>query len=600
MSKSSQADFKQSNRPEHISNLRAELTSTANMTANAFTDTRAEVTTQSAQIQMMQANTTMANNTGLPDDLKSGMESLSGMNLDHVRVHYNSSKPAAVQANAYAQGADIHLGTGQEKHLPHELGHVVQQMQGRVKPTTSIDGVAVNDNAGLELEATRMGEQALQRAAKTNNASDNRDAHVSAAPHSHAGIVQCSKIISHDAKKEESPLGALARQLPGINDFFLSPTDASRIMYRNDPDYSVSRDRPKSVKAEIQGARRPVGGRDPNSLTAIIGNLGNEELLIAHGARGQLYEGGHLIGDQLLPTTIDSFTEWNLAPQNADFNAPIYEQIVEAEIAAGSVNTFGQRNKNDAITLTVTLSYQSDNVTVTADDLVTRGVVRQADMDAEVDPMDQTTTNITFPRRVPSKWELKVDLDFSSTDKLPAHKLTDNQKKAYNTNITDAVGPLDYYINSDSLTQDPISKDYYIGGGKSYTLTGIQGEPTAANTTSSRSGKVSMPAAPAPVKQAYLNAQYDLNQEIKDTGNGTLSLAAQKKISDSPAYTKSFANALSDAIWAYCRSKGKIVAFANVAELIHALERTGKIKGTNIGYARKFIDDANLVIKPPV
>jgi len=108
------------------------------------------------------------NKTGLPDNLKSGMEGLSGRSLDHVKVHYNSSKPASVQAHAYAQGSDIHLGNGQEKHLPHELGHVVQQMEGRVQPTTNVAGVAVNDNPGLENEATAMGERALQRMAQTS------------------------------------------------------------------------------------------------------------------------------------------------------------------------------------------------------------------------------------------------------------------------------------------------------------------------------------------------------------------------------------------------------------------------------------------------
>lgn len=101
------------------------------------------------------------NRTGLPDNLKSGMERLSGQSLDHVKVHYNSSKPAAVQAHAYAQGSDIHLASGQEKHLPHELGHVVQQMEGRVKPTTSVGGMAVNDNPSLENEATEMGNRAV-------------------------------------------------------------------------------------------------------------------------------------------------------------------------------------------------------------------------------------------------------------------------------------------------------------------------------------------------------------------------------------------------------------------------------------------------------
>jgi len=104
-----------------------------------------------------------SNKTGLPDSLKSGVENLSGLSLDDVKVHYNSSRPAQLQAHAYAQGTDIHLGPGQEKHLPHEAWHVAQQKQGRVKPTLQMkDGVPVNDDAGLENEADVMGEKALQ------------------------------------------------------------------------------------------------------------------------------------------------------------------------------------------------------------------------------------------------------------------------------------------------------------------------------------------------------------------------------------------------------------------------------------------------------
>nr|WP_217651025.1 DUF4157 domain-containing protein [Fibrobacter sp. UWH4] len=102
------------------------------------------------------------NNTGMPDNLKSGIESLSGFSMDNVRVHYNSSKPATVQALAYTQGTDIHVAPGQEKHLPHEAWHVAQQMAGRVSPTTNINGMPVNDNAALEHEADVMGEKALE------------------------------------------------------------------------------------------------------------------------------------------------------------------------------------------------------------------------------------------------------------------------------------------------------------------------------------------------------------------------------------------------------------------------------------------------------
>ena len=102
------------------------------------------------------------NLTGMPDNLKSGIESLSGYSMDDVRVHYNSDKPATVQALAYTQGTDIHVAPGQEHTLPHEAWHVAQQMAGRVSPTTNINGMPVNDNAGLEHEADVMGEKALE------------------------------------------------------------------------------------------------------------------------------------------------------------------------------------------------------------------------------------------------------------------------------------------------------------------------------------------------------------------------------------------------------------------------------------------------------
>ena len=116
-----------------------------------------------AELQPQLQPTPRANNTGLPDQLKSGIESLSGLSLDHVRVQYNSAQPAQLNALAYAQGSDIHLAPGQERHLPHEAWHVVQQAQGRVRPTMQIkDGVPVNDDVGLEREADVMGSKALK------------------------------------------------------------------------------------------------------------------------------------------------------------------------------------------------------------------------------------------------------------------------------------------------------------------------------------------------------------------------------------------------------------------------------------------------------
>lgn len=103
-----------------------------------------------------------ANRTGLPDSLKDGIEELSGMDMSAVRVRYNSRKPEQVRAHAYTQGHQIEVAPGQERHLPHEAWHVVQQMQGRVRPTMHEGGVAINDSDQLEREADTMGRKAMQ------------------------------------------------------------------------------------------------------------------------------------------------------------------------------------------------------------------------------------------------------------------------------------------------------------------------------------------------------------------------------------------------------------------------------------------------------
>lgn len=115
---------------------------------------------------MKKINLTSAlNSTSSPDSLKAGVESLSGLDLSNVRVHFNSP-PSQLKSLAYAQGNDIHIAPGQEEqHLPHETWHVVQQAQGRVKPTMQMKvKTLVTDDVNLELEADAMGAKATESA----------------------------------------------------------------------------------------------------------------------------------------------------------------------------------------------------------------------------------------------------------------------------------------------------------------------------------------------------------------------------------------------------------------------------------------------------
>ncbi|MGN1188199.1 MAG: DUF4157 domain-containing protein [Lachnospiraceae bacterium] len=71
-------------------------------------------------------------NTDKSIQLQKAHESMSGLSFDDVRIPYSSSEPAKLGTLAYTEGSKVFVGPGQEKHLSHELGHVLPQKQGRV------------------------------------------------------------------------------------------------------------------------------------------------------------------------------------------------------------------------------------------------------------------------------------------------------------------------------------------------------------------------------------------------------------------------------------------------------------------------------------
>lgn len=126
------------------------------MYCNEQVKTKRDDHPSTSQTVSQRAKTPPSHNiTGIPDATKTRFENLSGFAFDDVRVHYNSDKPSQLQALAYTQGNQVYIGPGQEKHLEHELGHVVQQKQGIVQPTTRIGGLPVNDSPALEADADR-------------------------------------------------------------------------------------------------------------------------------------------------------------------------------------------------------------------------------------------------------------------------------------------------------------------------------------------------------------------------------------------------------------------------------------------------------------
>ncbi len=94
------------------------------------------------------------------------MESaFGGHDFSSVKIHADSAEAPKVGAKAFTRGKDIHFAPGQYNPesskglelLGHELTHVVQQDQGRVKPTGNVNGQPLNDDKSLEGEADSLG-----------------------------------------------------------------------------------------------------------------------------------------------------------------------------------------------------------------------------------------------------------------------------------------------------------------------------------------------------------------------------------------------------------------------------------------------------------
>ncbi|MBU1719071.1 MAG: DUF4157 domain-containing protein [Bacteroidetes bacterium] len=182
------------------------------------------------------------NNTGLSDNLKTGIENLSGYSMDDVRVHHNSSKPAELNAHAYTQGTDIHVAPGQEKHLPHEAWHAVQQKEGRVGPTMQMKGnVNINDDAGLEKEADIMGQAALRSVSDSQSVVQ---AKIAANNH----VVQREWIESNDIHMWDTLIDGVTWFAQGPEAMWFIITDEKEIVQGKEEDYKLYQGQKKSYK----------------------------------------------------------------------------------------------------------------------------------------------------------------------------------------------------------------------------------------------------------------------------------------------------------------------------------------------------------------
>lgn len=275
-------------------------------------ETEQEVSTQVTSEPPIQAQVAeTANKTGLPDNLKAGIENLSGYSMNDVKVHYNSAKPSQLQAHAYAQGTDIHLAPGQEKHLPHEAWHVVQQMQGRVKPTMQIEGkVNVNDDAGLEKEADMMGAKASKHLAvesktivqKSQNRTNNPTNPIQCLEIANIASGTDKNTLMHSLREEHNVVNIDTGHMV-ISDAIIKANDPS--VWRIIADELVKEANNQTINIPFPGPKK-LGSQSKNewlaklmSTTPSVGAARLKQLLGAKPGMKGAYELYHLLPDPM-------------------------------------------------------------------------------------------------------------------------------------------------------------------------------------------------------------------------------------------------------------------------------------------------------------
>lgn len=352
-----------------------------------------EAAANSAVIQRKKSN-----ETGLPDGLKTGIESLSGMSLDHVRVVYNSSKPAEVQALAYACGDEIHVAPGQEAHLPEEAWHIVQQMQGKVKATTEVNHSPVNDDRKLEEEAQNMGAKAMALQAEPS-AEPLQQIHSAAAP-----VHQLkSKFTNLDNTSEPTPLASLSKVIKP----YFEKTDLPEIYLLHggkqvSPEaYNGTYKRAKSATATLEDG--PKAGKRDNSVIGPYGHLGwMERSIMGRPNYGNIFDGGHLIERSLMEGA-DADIEGNLAPQEGKtFNQNLMRGWEHIPEEYRHFMSFEYR---------MDLEYTEDTYTRTGKELMEAKVVPDQ-LGKNLDSSEKTNLEqevVTFARWIPYKWSGKLD-----------------------------------------------------------------------------------------------------------------------------------------------------------------------------------------------
>jgi hypothetical protein len=336
---------------------------------------------------------------GLPEPLVGGIQALSGLDLSDVRVVRRSEKPPSLGALACASDRRIDLAAGEERHLPHEAWHVVQQRQGRVARTSYVGRTPINDDPALEREADLMGVRAA-RAERSTPVVARRRRHTRTSPTQLKSTIATAPVQAN----APTPVRSLSN---AFRPYFAAARRAELYTFEGlglvDPStYAGSWDRAGTATARIDPNSSADGSDRDNAVIGPYGHFGAMERAIFGRQRlGNTYDGGHLVEHTLMEAK-DADVHGNIAPQeNRNFNQGLmrgWEAVAESLMGAKIWFDY-----------TVSVKYSQPSYVRTGQELLAAGVL--PDLAKWLTPTDWSNLlaqAVTFSRWVPYRWEGEV------------------------------------------------------------------------------------------------------------------------------------------------------------------------------------------------
>ena len=209
----------------------------------------------------------------LPQGVREKMESALGADFSPVRVH-TGPQAERLGALAFTVGTDIYFAPGRyqpesmqgRQLLGHELAHVIQQRQGRVRAAGG--GLSLVQDRALEVEAEGMGQRAAARLTAA--------AKPSAAPLQPKMQANFSRMAQPDFPRRNVPVPPIPGNLPVSGNHVLQAKGGKKALAAlaapkvfPGPDIEAQAEIVKALEQKVTEGKFPIDDKKPKGVVCL-------------------------------------------------------------------------------------------------------------------------------------------------------------------------------------------------------------------------------------------------------------------------------------------------------------------------------------------